>query len=109
MIIVIIKAVIAFFFFLSLYCEISKRYRNCEIHVIVRLLLMVASVIVFAKVAVFATAPILIQLLLLAATLMTARFLYKAVLCRQLRIKNFRLKKMYIEDFYHKNSQNIRR
>ena len=103
MIILITQFVILVFGLLCLYCEISDKYRDCNWHVSVRWVLMMASILVAFKVSVFTTAPIFAQMVVLFLTCITAKFLYRRVLRRQIRIKNFKLKKLYLGDWYVKS------
>ena len=104
MIIILTQTIILAFLILCVYCEYSDKYRNCNWHVFVRGLLMVFSAIVAAKLQMFATAPIIIQFLILALTAYLSVFMYKRVLKRQMKIKNFRLIKQFLGDDYVKRT-----
>ena len=99
MIILITQFVILAFGLTCLYCEVSNKYRDCNWHVSVRWVLMMASIVLAFKVSVFAVSSLFIQVLALLVTCITAKFLYKKVLRRQVRIKNFNLKKLYLHNF----------
>lgn len=103
MIILITQFVILVFGLLCLYCEVSDKYRDCNWHVSVRWVLMMASILIAFKVSLIASAPILAQIGVLFTTCLTVKFLYRKVLKRQIRIKNFKLKKIYLGDLYVKS------
>lgn len=101
MIILITQFIIVAVGLLSLYCEVSDKYRNCTWHVSVRYALMLASVLLAFKVAVFAVSAIFIQILVLFVVVVTAKFVVEKILKKQMKIKNFKLKKTYLGTWKH--------
>ncbi|QIW91557.1 hypothetical protein vBAbaMD22_44 [Acinetobacter phage vB_AbaM_D22] len=99
MTIVLIQIIIALFFLINLYCEVSKKYRNCELHVSLRWIFMIASLVALAKVHILAAMPVVVQISALIIVIAIAKILYDHVLKRQIRIRNFKLKKLYLNDF----------
>lgn len=98
MTIVLIQITLFLFFLVNLYCEVSQKYRDCELHVSLRMLFMVASLVAIAKASILAALPIVVQVSTLIVLLVIIKLLYDHVLKRQVRIKNFKLKKFYLGD-----------
>ena len=96
MTIVLIQIILALFAALNFYCEVSKKYRDCGVHASLRWLFMVASLIALAKVKYLAVMPFVVQLSALIIVIGLAKLLYDHVLKRQIRIANFKLKRMYL-------------
>lgn len=96
MIILIAQLIIAAFGFLSLWFEVSEKYRDCELNVAIRYTFILASILVAFRMSVFYAAPFLLQVGVLFLTVVSATFLYKKVLKKQIRIKNYKLYKLYL-------------
>ncbi|CAL1777502.1 hypothetical protein BRC2024_KCUCJSVR_CDS_0130 [Acinetobacter phage vB_AbaM_KissB] len=109
MVITLIKIIFIVFYFINVACEVSNRYRDCKMHVAVRYAFMVASAIAYTKIGVLATAPLVVQISALIIVIFLAKFLYDHVLKRQIRIKNFRLKKLYLSESARKPSHKLNR
>ncbi|QMP19108.1 hypothetical protein FKOIJHOC_00160 [Acinetobacter phage Ab_121] len=98
MTIVLIQIILALFAAVNFYCEVSKKYRDCGIHASLRWLFMVTSLIALAKVKYLAVMPFVVQLSALIIVIGLTKLLYDHVLKRQIRIANFKLKKLYLEE-----------
>lgn len=64
---------------------------------------MIASLVALAKVHILAVMPVVVQISALIIVIAIAKLLYDHVLKRQIRIQNFRLKKLYLNE-YHKHT-----
>jgi len=105
MTIVLIQIILALFFFINLYCEVSKRYVNCGVPVSLRWIFMVASLVALAKIKILAATPVIVQIAALLIVIGLAVFLYDHVLKRQIRITNFKLKKLYLSETRKRRQQ----
>lgn len=101
MIILITQLIIVAVGVLSLYCEVSDKYRDCTWHVSVRYALMLASLIFAFKVTIFASSALFVQLIVLFVVAISAKLVVQKILRKQIKIKNFKLKKTYLVNWKH--------
>jgi len=96
MFIILSQVVVALLLAISLWCELSHKYRDCNLHVTVRWVLMMSCIIFGFGLQVFATSHVLVQACVFVVTLVLARLAHKKVLMKQIRIKNFKLIQKYL-------------
>lgn len=93
---VLTQIVFVGFFLLILWIESSKRYRDCGPLALIRLFLMVASAILYFKVGALANHSVGVQIVAFIGSLAMVKFLYEKVLKRHVKIRNFKLKQLYL-------------
>lgn len=96
MFIILSQVVVALLLAISLWCELSHKYRDCNLHVTIRWILMMVCIIFGFGLQVFATSHVLVQACVFVVTLVVARLVHKKVLMKQIKVRNYRLLKKYL-------------
>lgn len=103
MVLILLKIVLAAFSFVAFYCEWSRKFRDCSWFVVIRLALIIAPLILAAKIGVIAIAPLYVQLSILALFALGGTILYWKILSKQIKISGFTSRRLGIHEYKVKN------
>lgn len=94
--VVLAQIAIVVFGFLTFHFEWSKNYRDCFFNVSNRLAIFLGAVIIPVKMSVLYSAPFIVQLSTLIMVICSLWLIYEFILKKQIKISNFKLKKLYL-------------
>ena len=96
--VVLAQIAIVVFGFITFHFEWSTKYRDCFFNVSNRLAIFVGATILPWKMVALYSAPLVVQFSTLILTAMCLWLIFEFILKKQIKVKNFKLKKTYLGD-----------